>query len=216
MRTLFLSLGIAFIASAGAATPITITGGSADLTPSGGIGGVGQFSITGAGLSFTGHGSVSGVVCNFFPTCPAGSSFNVDTAISSEDQGLSGTVIFGGNTFNYSAGAGQSTTASLDLMYVLTIPGGGTSFPSTLTLISPFTGFGGITSPAFNGGQDLLVSGQGTATLALTLISAPPGTPPAYRLQSAHYEFTAVPEPGTATLILMGFAGFGIIARRVL
>lgn len=201
MRTLFLSAAIAFAASIAAATTITITGGSADIDANGAA----QFSIFGTGLSFTGHGLISESPCNVFPTCPAGSSFLVDTLIDSEDRGFSGTVILGGNTFNYEALPGSQTTSALDFRYVLTLPG--TPATSTITLMSPFIGNGGFVSPTFNGGQPLILSGQGTATLVLSLVTGIPNTPPAYRLQSAHYEFNAIPEPGTAALILIGFAG---------
>jgi len=84
----------------------------------------------------------------------------------------------------------------------LTIPQVDTPGPATITVTTPFTASGGIVARDFNGGEALVMEGQGTATIVLSL-----AFPTAYRLQSAHYEFTAVPEPGTAALILMGFFG---------
>jgi hypothetical protein len=98
MRTLLLSAAIAFAASTGAATTIAITGGSADVS---GANGAAQFSLTGDGVSFTGQGLVTPSPCH--DPCLPGSSFPVSAAISGEDQGISGAVIFGGNTFNYVA-----------------------------------------------------------------------------------------------------------------
>ena len=205
MRTLLLSAAIVLAASTGAATTIAITGGSADVV---GATGAAQFSITGDGVSFTGQGFVTPTPCH--DLCSPGSSFFVNTGISGEDRGISGTVIFGGNTFNYVALPGLGTTAGLGFDYVLTIPQVGTPGPATITLTAPFTASGGIIARDFNGGEPLMMEGQGTATIVLSL-----AFPTAYKLQSAHYEFTAVPEPGTAVLILIGFAGvsFGILSR---
>jgi len=197
MRSLLLSAAIAFAASTGAATTIAITGGSADVA---GADGVAQFSITGDGVSFTGQGLVTPSPCH--DPCSPGSSFPVDAVISGEDRGISGTVIFGGNIFNYVALPSFGANAGLGFDYVLTIPQVDTPGPATITVTTPFTASGGIVARDFNGGEALVMEGQGTATIVLSL-----AFPTAYRLQSAHYEFTAVPEPGTAALILMGFFG---------
>ena len=196
MRTLLLSAAIAFAASIGAATTITITGGSADVNGSGAA----QFSIIGDGVSFTGQGLVTPSPCK--DPCAPGSSFPVHAGNSSEDRGLSGTVIFGGNSFNYVALPGLGTDAGLDFIYVLTIPPAETPGPSTITLTAPFTAMAGFNARTFNGGQPLVMAGQGTATIVLSL-----AFPTAYKLQSAHYQFDEVPEPGTAALFLMGLAG---------
>jgi hypothetical protein len=93
-------------------------------------------------------------------------------------------------TFDYAAFPSLgSTDAGLGFKYVLTIPPVDTPSPPTITLILPF-------------------HRDGWFSLAF---------PTAYKFQSARYEFTAVPEPGTAAPILMGFAGvvFRILARRL-
>ena len=205
MRTLLLSATIVFVSSIGAAATIAITGGSADI-----VGGVAQFSIMGDGVSFTGQGLVTPSPCN--DPCAPGSSFPVSPGISSEDKGLSGTVIFAGNTFNYVALPSLGTDAGLDFTYVLTIPPIDAPGPPTITLILPFTATAGFSARTFNGGQPLMMEGQGTATIVLSL-----AFPTAYKFQSAHYEFAAVPEPGTAALFLLGLAGcaFGIFAGSV-
>ena len=197
MRTLLLSAAIAFAASTGVATTIAITGGSADVS---GANGAAQFSIIGDGALFSGQGTVTISPCHDF--CFPGSSLPVSAGISGEDQGISGSVIFGGNTFNYVAMPSFGADAGVGFNYVLTIPQVDTPAPPTIILTAPFTASAGMIAQNFNGGEPLIMEGQGTATIVLSL-----AFPTAYRLQSAHYEFTAIPEPGTATLILMGFAG---------
>lgn len=208
MKKLFLAAGIAFAASVAMATTISITSGTADVIGAGAPGflGAGQFSLFGTGVSFTGAGATTTGPCRFSFSCTGITPIGGGTAMSSEDQGLAGTVILDGITTNYLILPGQSAGAALDLTYIL--PAFSTvGSPATITLATPFTAFAGFQARGFNGDQPLFMNGEGIATIVLKFSGpASPGGPPSYKLQTAHYEFL-VPEPGTAALILIGLVG---------
>jgi hypothetical protein len=135
--------------------------------------------------------------------------------MSSEESDLAGTFILNGVTTNYLFQPGLTGSAGLDLVY--TLPAFSTvGNPVLVTLTTPFTATAGI-STGLN--ETFIMNGGGTATIDLSLVfpNFPDGSPALYRLQSAHYEFVLVPEPGTAALILIGLIGCSAIAfaRRV-
>jgi hypothetical protein len=216
MKKLFFSAGIAVAASVAMATTISITGGTADVTGPGV--GTATFSLFGTGVSFTGAGRTTSGPCNRL-ACTGTPGEVADAFISSEDQGLAGTVILSSITTNYLAFPNTRTGAGLDFSYFL--PGFSTvGNPATVTLTTPFTALAFFDAPGFNGDQPLFMNGGGIATIALGLDSPgfPDGSPALYRLRSAHYEFVFVPEPGTAELILLGLIVWSAVAfgRRVI
>lgn len=220
MKKLFISAGIAFAASVAMATTISITSGTADMTAAtygGAYGAAGTFSLLGTGGSFTGAGHTFFLVpCKSY-YCTGITPTRVNAGLSSEEFDLSGTVSFGGNSTSYLERPGLGGGAGLSLTY--TLPAFSTvGDPVFVTLTTPFTASAGFADPGFNGGQPLIMIGEGIATTTLSLLSPgfPDGSPPRYRFLSAHYEF--VPEPGTAALILIGLVGWSAVAfaRRVI
>lgn len=216
MKKLFLSAGIAFAAAVAMATTISITSGTADMTGIPLYGAVGTFSLFGTGGSFTGAGhTLSAMPCVGY--CSGITPTRVNAGLSSEEFDLSGTVSFGGISTSYLERPGLGGGAGLSLTY--TLPAFSTvGDPVFVTLTTPFTASAGFADPGFNGGQPLIMIGEGIATTTLSLLSPgfPDGSPPRYRFLSAHYEF--VPEPGTAALILIGLVGWSAVAfaRRVI
>jgi hypothetical protein len=214
MKRLFLSAGIAYAASVAMATASPLRAGTADMTAVT-YGAVGTFSLFGTGGSFTGAGhTLSSMPCVGYG-CTGITPVRVNAGLSSEEFDLSGTVSFGGNSTSYLERPGLGGGGGLHLEY--TLPAFSTiGDPVFVTLTTPFTGDAGFLDPRFNGGQQLIMNGEGIATITLSLISPgfPDGSPARYRFQSAHYEFG--PEPGTAALMLIGLVGWSAVtfARR--
>ncbi len=128
-----------------------------------------------------------------------------------------GTFTFGGETFDYTALPGLITTASIGFWHTFAIPMVGVNPPETLLLTAPFTSEGGFSAVEgredWNGPSvDLLMAGQGIVTVNLQLFSVEPEA--LYVFQSSRYEFSAIPEPGTGTLILPALAGLGYFCLR--
>jgi len=202
------------------AEAVPITSGFAEITATdpGNDFGSAEFSVTGPGFSFTGSGQVGSLSpCSAFFPCVPGTTELGASGISSEDRGLIGTFTFGGETFGYTALPGLITGASIDFSQTFAIPMVGVNPPETLLLTAPFTSFGGFFAveglEGWNGPSvALLMAGQGIVTVHLQLVG---GTPePLYRFQSSRYEFSAIPEPGTGTLILPALAGIGFFCLR--
>ena len=208
MKKLFFSAGIAVAASVAMAA--TISSGTADLP------GNPSFSLFGTGFSFTGaaSSSTSGPCRRSYCT---GAPVMVDDAyFFSEDGGLAGTLILDGITTNYQAFPGGRISAGIDF-FPYFLPGFSTvGNPATVTLTTPFEALAFFDGGrGFNGDETLFMNGGGTATIVLSIVSPgfPDGSPALYRLQSAHYEFVSVPEPGTAALILLGLIVWSAVAR---
>ena len=201
------------------AEAVPITSGFAEITATEFGFGTARFSVTGPGFSFTGRAEVSGLVpCSAFGPCAPGTTAIGGAAISSEDRGMIGTFTFGGETFDYTALPGLITTASIGFWHTFAIPMVGVNPPETLLLTAPFTSEGGFSAVEgredWNGPSvDLLMAGQGIVTVHLRLFEAAPGTT-LYEFESSRYEFSAVPEPGTGTLILPALAGICFFCFR--
>jgi len=201
------------------ATPIVLNGvvtsGSATRTTgfSGTLQGL-DFSLTGSGTSY-----------NQFMKCLANQACFAPGSYSMLD-GAAGPILdefspdFGSGTFTkdgtlYGCGVPSGLFRSfpcgfeIGVGYTLNLPDFGSSPPSELVLTTPLTvhaelGYEGLGCPAEF--CELIANGVGTATLTLDRVVIP-GVGPLYSLQSAQYDFFAVPEPATMTL-----AGLGLLA----
>ena len=96
-----------------------------------------------------------------------------------------------------------ATFGAIRISYTLNLPDPGPNPPSELVLTVPFRAFGELTGFDGQGNRFyMLATGVGNATV--TLDHAVQNT---YFLESAQYDFFAVPEPATMTL-----AGLGVLA----
>jgi hypothetical protein len=202
------------------AEAVPITGGFAEITvtdPEIRSGSV-QFSFDGPGFSFTGSGGVSHLVpCLVFGPCVPGTTRGESATISGADRGLVGTVTIGGKSFGYMALQGIGPAADMDFMHTFAIPNVGLNPPDTLTLTAPFKAFGVFSAAEGETGWEgpsvfLLMTGQGIVTVNLQLLTGQSET--LYQLQSSRYELSAIPEPGTAALILPVLAGLCAFSLR--
>jgi hypothetical protein len=165
--------------------------------------------------SFTGAGATEPISqC----PCTPGGTFGVSGEIGSEFDSLSGILTVGGDSIPYSCDTATPCGGGLGLTYAMTLPNVGPVPPSTLILQAPFTATAGFLTGPYSppGGVFLQMSGQGTATVDLSLLVPGfvlgPGAPSEYIIQSEQFAFSTVPEPGTAALALTAFAA--IIALR--
>jgi hypothetical protein len=191
----------------------TITGGTTDLTAGSGAANE-SFSLTGPGFSFSGSGAVSAPPCALNP-CQLGTQIPWALAeLSSEDRGVSGTIIIGSTSNDYFEGPGFPGGA--DIGYVFNFSTPATNPPNSLTLTGPFTATADFADPNIESGNLFSFTGSGTVTINLNLLLFPPqfSIPPAYELQSMHFAFSSVPEPGTGVVVLTGISLVGVLRFR--
>jgi hypothetical protein len=119
---------------------------------------------------------------------------------------VSGTISFQGASYDYTAVPGSSS-AFLTLPFEMTTPG---SDPNrTITLTGPFHGAASFLDPNFASGTSFIFPGQGTVTANLVL-TGNPEVCCRYELQSLHFDFVNVPEPGSFALL-----GAALLAWRM-
>ena len=195
------------------AEAVPITSGFAEITMTDPVEGFGivRFSFSGPGFFFRGGGGTSALVpCSALGPCVPGTTRGESGHIAGEDRGLGGTLTFGGETFPWAALPGMSPDANISFSHTFAIPMVGVDPPETLILTAPFKSsaffLAGPFDPGWNGPPVALsMKGQGIVTVQLQLLGGAPET--LYRFQSSRYEYSAIPEPGTGTLILPALAG---------
>ncbi len=195
------------------AEAVPITSGFVEITMIDPIDGLGsaRFSLTGPGFLFTGGGGTSFMVpCSAFGPCVPGTTRGQSGDLSGEDRGLGGTLTLGGKTYPWAALPGLGPSARISFSHTFAIPMVGVDPPETLILTAPFTSSAGFfafeADPDWDGPDiQLSMKGQGIVTVHLQLVGGVPET--LYRFQSSRYEYSAIPEPGTGTLILPALAG---------
>lgn len=210
MRNLAFLLLLIPIASSSAAPVYPIMSGTADLTVNSGSASE-SFSLAGPGFAFTGSGEVSAPPCTLDP-CPLGTQIPAALAeLSSEDRGVSGTITIGGTSNDYTESPGFPGGADIRYAFNLTTPA--TNPPNTLMLTGPFTATADFADPNIESGTPFSFAGTGTVTINLNLLAFPPSSsvPPAYELQSMHFAFASVPEPGTGVMSLAAICVLAIV-----
>ena len=116
--------------------------------------------------------------------------------------------------FSWAGAPGSPASGTLNFIYSFTIPSGAPPL-DTLTFVVPFTATAGFGSPPSMPPFDpqgfvlQMGNGSGLATINLHLSGYP--TAPVYELQSAHFEFSAIPEPPGALFVGMGLVGLGVV-----
>jgi PEP-CTERM motif len=213
MRSIALLLLLIPAVSSVAATTYTITRGTADLTVNSGLADE-SFSIAGPGFSFTGSGAVSGYPCRVFEPCPLGAQFPAAlTELSSEDTGVSGTITIGNTSSDYDETPGLLGGADIRYDFNLSTPA--TNPPNSLILKGPFTATADFGDPDITSFNVFSFTGSGTVTINLNWAVYPPEfAPSGYELQSIHFAFASVPEPGTGILVLAAISLVGILHFR--
>jgi hypothetical protein len=211
MRNLaFLLLLIPAVWSS-AAPVYSITSGTADLTVNSGSASE-SFSLTGPSFSFAGSGEVTTYPCSPSDPCSLGAQVPAALAeLSSEDRGVSGTITIGSTSNDYLEAPGFPGGA--DIRYAFTLGTPATNPLNTLALTGPFTASADFADPNIESGTPFSFTGSGTVTINLSLLAFPPPSsiPPAYELQSMHFAFTGVPEPGTGAMALAALSVIGIL-----
>ena len=185
-----------------------ITGGSATRTDgsfSGSVFGP-NFSVFGSGPSHDWY-----VSCLLSPTgpCSAPGSYSMFDGAATPTSESGGPILDSAGGFLN--GFCCTTYAGISIQYTLVIPDPGPSPSSDMVLNVPFTALAEVAGSDNQGNSfDLLATGAGIATVTLHHAFEN-----AYFLQSAQYDFFAVPEPATMTLAGLGLLAVILLRRRM-
>ncbi len=209
---------LSLVSAANGDTTFQITSGAvqvlAPLVESSGFGSL-QFALFGPDLVFNGQGSTRAGPCTAYPAagggfCQAGSTQNSALAsIGSEDGGAAGKIVLGTTNYYYQAAPGTNDTVSIDFQYTFTVPNTGAP---VVSVKAPFTASALFASPVLFP-QFGFIDMPGRGIVTIDLIAAPQ-FPGFYELQSARYNFTAVPEPSSMLLLVIGLVGSVSVIRR--